>query len=45
MMGGMNYNEYFPGHQIAMPQPLHDGQVTYRRRHAEHASSRRRTTW
>jgi ubiquinol-cytochrome c reductase cytochrome c1 subunit len=26
---GMNYNEYFPGHQIAMPQPLHDGQVTY----------------
>ena len=25
----MNYNEYFPGHQIAMPQPLHDGQVTY----------------
>jgi ubiquinol-cytochrome c reductase cytochrome c1 subunit len=29
MMGGMNYNEYFPGHQIAMPQPLHDGQVTF----------------
>ncbi|HEY3846144.1 MAG TPA: cytochrome c1 [Acetobacteraceae bacterium] len=29
MQGGMNYNEYFPGHQIAMPQPLHDGQVTY----------------
>jgi ubiquinol-cytochrome c reductase cytochrome c1 subunit len=26
---GMNYNEYFPGHQIAMPQPLHDDQVTY----------------
>ena len=26
---GMNYNKYFPGHQIAMPQPLHDGQVTY----------------
>ena len=25
----MNYNKYFPGHQIAMPQPLHDGQVTY----------------
>ncbi len=29
MQAGMNYNEYFPGHQIAMPQPLHDGQVTY----------------
>ena len=29
MMNGMNYNEYFPGHQIALPQPLHDGQVTF----------------
>jgi len=29
MMGGMNYDIYFPGHQIAMPQPLHDGQVTF----------------
>jgi len=29
MMGGMNYNIYFPGHQIAMPQPLHDAQVTF----------------
>jgi ubiquinol-cytochrome c reductase cytochrome c1 subunit len=29
MMPGMNYNEYFAGHQIAMPQPLHDGQVTF----------------
>ena len=26
---GMNYNKYFPGHQIVMPQPLHDQQVTY----------------
>ena len=26
---GMNYNKYFPGHQIAMPQPLQDGQVTF----------------
>ena len=26
---GMNYDEFFPGHQIAMPQPLHDGQVTF----------------
>ena len=25
----MNYNKYFPGHQIAMPQPLTDGAVTY----------------
>jgi ubiquinol-cytochrome c reductase cytochrome c1 subunit len=29
LLGGMNYNEYFPGHQIGMPQPLHDGQVSY----------------
>lgn len=26
---GLQYNEYFPGHQIAMPQPLNDDQVTY----------------
>ena len=26
---GMNYNEYFPGHQIAMPPPLADNAVTY----------------
>jgi ubiquinol-cytochrome c reductase cytochrome c1 subunit len=26
---GMNYNTVFPGNQITMPQPLHDGQVTY----------------
>ena len=26
---GMNYNKYFPGHQIAMPQPLNADQVTY----------------
>jgi len=26
---GMNYNPYFPGHQIAMPAPLSDGRVTY----------------
>jgi ubiquinol-cytochrome c reductase cytochrome c1 subunit len=29
MQEGMNYNKYFPGHQIAMPQPLHEGQVSY----------------
>jgi ubiquinol-cytochrome c reductase cytochrome c1 subunit len=30
MQQGMNYNEYFPGHQIAMPPPLTtDGQLTY----------------
>ncbi len=29
MGDGMNYNKAFPGHQIAMPQPLHDDQVTY----------------
>ncbi|MDT7953504.1 MAG: cytochrome c1 [Acetobacteraceae bacterium] len=26
---GQYYNEYFPGHYQAMPQPLHDGQVEY----------------
>jgi ubiquinol-cytochrome c reductase cytochrome c1 subunit len=26
---GMYYNKYFAGHQIAMPPPLNDGQVTY----------------
>lgn len=29
MMPGLSYNRYFPGHQIAMPAPLTDGQVTY----------------
>jgi ubiquinol-cytochrome c reductase cytochrome c1 subunit len=29
MQDGMNYNRYFPGHQIAMPKPLEDGRVTY----------------
>jgi ubiquinol-cytochrome c reductase cytochrome c1 subunit len=24
-----NWNEYFPGHKIAMPKPLSDGQVAY----------------
>jgi ubiquinol-cytochrome c reductase cytochrome c1 subunit len=26
---GLYYNKYFPGHQIAMPQPLQEDQVTY----------------
>jgi ubiquinol-cytochrome c reductase cytochrome c1 subunit len=25
----MNYNPYFQGHQIAMPSPLNDGDITY----------------
>jgi ubiquinol-cytochrome c reductase cytochrome c1 subunit len=29
MQDGMNYDQYFPGHQIAMPQPLQDGRVTF----------------
>ena len=29
MQDGLYYNKYFPGHQIAMPQPLRDDQVTY----------------
>lgn len=27
--GDPNWNEYFPGHKIAMPKPLSDGQVEY----------------
>lgn len=26
---GLSYNKYFPGHFIAMPKPLNDGQVQY----------------
>lgn len=29
MAANMNYNEYFPGNQIAMPQPLHGDDVQY----------------
>lgn len=29
MQDGMYYNNMFPGHQIAMPQPLQDGTVEY----------------
>ena len=29
LQSGMNYNKYFPGHQIAMPQPLQADQVEY----------------
>jgi ubiquinol-cytochrome c reductase cytochrome c1 subunit len=29
VMEGMNYNKYFPGHQIAMPPPLNEGAVSY----------------
>jgi ubiquinol-cytochrome c reductase cytochrome c1 subunit len=29
MMPGMNYNTYFPGHQVAMPPPLNPDQVTF----------------
>jgi ubiquinol-cytochrome c reductase cytochrome c1 subunit len=29
MNENMNYNEHFPGHQIAMPAPLQDNSVTY----------------
>jgi ubiquinol-cytochrome c reductase cytochrome c1 subunit len=29
LMEGMNYNKFFPGHQIAMPKPLNADQVTY----------------
>ncbi len=29
LAAGMQYNKYFPGHAIAMPKPLNDGQVEY----------------
>ena len=29
MADGMNYNKYFPGHQIAMAAPLSEGRVEY----------------
>jgi cytochrome c1 len=29
LLEGMNYNSAFPGHQIAMPQPISDGAVDY----------------
>ena len=29
LMPGMSYNEYFPGHQVAMPNIIMDGGVTY----------------
>ena len=29
VMEGMNYNAYYPGHQIAMPSPLSDDAVEY----------------
>ena len=29
MQEGMNYNEFFPGHQIAMPPPLSDNALTF----------------
>lgn len=29
LLAGLNYNKYFPGHQIAMAKPISDGQVTY----------------
>jgi len=29
LAAGMNYNLYFPGNQIAMPQPLYENQIAY----------------
>ena len=29
LLAGMSYNEFFPGHQIAMPPPLSDNAVTF----------------
>ena len=38
------YNTYFPGHVIAMPKPLSDGQVNIRRATTASRSCRRRST-
>jgi ubiquinol-cytochrome c reductase cytochrome c1 subunit len=40
VMEGMHYNQYFPGHQIAMAPPLSDGQVTF-----GHGGPTRSTRW
>jgi ubiquinol-cytochrome c reductase cytochrome c1 subunit len=29
LLTGMSYNEYYPGHQIAMPPPLTENRITY----------------
>jgi ubiquinol-cytochrome c reductase cytochrome b/c1 subunit len=29
LLPGLNYNKFFPGHGLAMPKPLSDGQVSY----------------
>jgi ubiquinol-cytochrome c reductase cytochrome c1 subunit len=29
MGDGLNYNKFFPGHQIAMPQPIDDGDIKF----------------
>lgn len=29
LIGGANFNKYFPGNFLAMPQPLNNGQVSY----------------
>jgi ubiquinol-cytochrome c reductase cytochrome c1 subunit len=29
LLTGLYYNKYFPGHQIAMPKPLNDGDIKY----------------
>lgn len=29
LLEGMNYNKYFPGHQIGMPRQINDDQLTY----------------
>ena len=39
LMPGLNYNKYFPGHQIAMPQPLRDATVDLHRRDRQFARS------
>ena len=42
--GGKYYNTYFPGHVIAMPKPLSDGQVEYPKTRTAAAGPRRSTS-
>ena len=39
MLDGLYYNEYFPNHQIAMPQPLSEDMVHVSRRHCRNGGS------
>jgi len=45
LLPGMYYNEYFPGHQIAMPPPLSDNAVTFADGTSATVPANGATTW